>query len=357
MRHRNTSRNDDLTAAIERWFGEHARDLPWRTSPRDAYRSLVSEFMLQQTQVSRVLEKWDPFVRRFPTVQALAEAAEDDVLALWSGMGYYRRAKNLHRAAQAVVAEHGGRVPEELDHLVSLPGVGRYTAGAIASIAYGRSTPIVDGNVARVLMRIEGRDFAHGSAHGQAWAWEHATELVQAARDPAAFNEGLMELGAVVCTPAAPKCDECPVAAWCTARAEGKQNQIPRPKAKAAQKVMYCECVIVRDGRGRILVEQRGESGMWAGLWQAPTLEVLGRGLKKGAIRDWAGGQIELIESFVHQTTHREVRFRVWKGAAVPGQTKGSFRSEEQIGRLALSNPMRRILLGESGKGGGGAIS
>ncbi len=162
------ARDRSISEGIAAWFIESARALPWRVSPRDPYLSLVSEFMLQQTQVSRVLEKWGPFVSRFPTLKSLAAAKEDEVLALWSGMGYYRRAKNLHAAARKIWAEHGA-VPSDRDQLMKLPGGGRYTAGAIASIAFDQPVPIVDGNVARVLMRIEVEDFAHGAADGGRW--------------------------------------------------------------------------------------------------------------------------------------------------------------------------------------------
>jgi len=202
-------------SAVAGWFANVARDLPWRRR-RSGYHALVSELMLQQTQVARVVEKFEPFVRRFPTVAALAAAREDEVLAMWQGLGYYRRARLLHAAAKAIVERHRGRVPVR-DHaaLLALPGVGRYTAGAIGSIVAGERVPIVDGNVTRVFQRLAARK---GSASDRAvvdWAWEEARRYVAGARDPAAANEGLMELGATVCTPAAPRCDACPVSAMC----------------------------------------------------------------------------------------------------------------------------------------------
>src|SRR5690606_18237159 len=159
-----------------RWFHDHAREMPWRILPRDPYHALVSEFMLQQTQVSRVLEKFPAFLARFPTLRHLARADEQDVLAAWSGLGYYRRARNLHAAARAIADRFDGRVPASADDLRSLPGVGRYTAGAVASIVFNQPVPIVDGNVARVLIRLEGRDLA--ADEGQPWAWTRAAELV-----------------------------------------------------------------------------------------------------------------------------------------------------------------------------------
>jgi A/G-specific adenine glycosylase len=337
-----------IAAAIAGWFEASAREMPWRTRVRDPYVSLVSEFMLQQTQVSRVLEKFGPFVARFPTVQKLAAASEDDVLGLWSGMGYYRRAKNLHAAARVVVERFGGRVPDRVEALLELPGVGRYTAGAIASMVFGKAEPIVDGNVARVLMRIEGKDFAHGSAEGMAWAWERAEGLVaEAGVDRvrvASVNEGLMELGALVCTPKGPRCGECPVKGMCVAAAEERQDEIPRPKARVKKSRVYCEVVVVKDGRGRVLVERRGDDGMWAGLWQAPTWERA-KAARAREVADWIGGEVVLRERFEHQTTHREVRFAVWEAEGI-GDGKGRvFRSLAQIGKLGISNPQRRALM------------
>ena len=352
--------DQEFVRQVARWFGAAARPLPWRTSPRDPYRSLVSELMLQQTQVSRVLEKFDAFVARFSTVRELAQADERDVLAAWSGLGYYRRARLLHAAAKAIVERHGGRVPQELEALMSLPGLGRYTAGAIASIVFGKAAPIVDGNVARVLLRISAKPLA--ADKGVAWAWKQAERLAALAHDLgviASFNEGLMELGATTCTPGAPRCGSCPVADLCAARAKGKQGSIPKPKSKSAQKKLVCEVVVVSDSRGRLLVERRGlrgkSGGMWGGLWQAPTHEHAG----DSAVRGLAGllglpgvrvGKATL--EFEHITTHRRVLFRVRRVKVSsterllsPGRER-RWATREEVAELALSNPQRRILLG-----------
>jgi A/G-specific adenine glycosylase len=238
-----------MTAMVERWFGRHGRDLPWRATPRDAYRSLVSEVMLQQTQVSRVLPRYGAFLAAFPGLADLAAADEHDVLAAWTGLGYYRRARLLHAAARAVVGEHGGRMPESAEVLRRLPGVGAYTAGAIASIVHGRAEPIVDGNIARVLMRVHGRPGRHQDSAVMKWAWGRAAELVVTARRPGVFNEGMMELGAVVCTPRSPRCGACPLAKACVARACGRQEEIPMPKARAERTRVHCATAMVRDGR------------------------------------------------------------------------------------------------------------
>lgn len=363
---------NSLPDKLTRWFQANARDLPWRTLPaghRDPYSVLVAEAMLQQTQVSRVLERYDAFLARFPTIQSLAAADELDVLALWSGLGYYRRAKSLHAAAKAIISDHGGQFPRDSAALLKLPGVGRYTAGAIASLAFNTPAPIVDGNVARVLLRLHGMPLASDDKSIQPWLWERATELVaSAASSPppntnraGLFNEAIMELGATICTPppSLPACDRCPWKADCRARIDGTQTQIPLAKARAKQKNLFCAVALISRADGSLLVEQRPATGMWAGLWQAPTLEspdapptardlalALGGGLKPADLRPET--------SFEHQTTHRRVTFHIWRAAiAAPtfSPSRGLWLSTPRIQQLGLSNPQRRILL-ESAPGG-----
>lgn len=347
----------EVARRLERWIDRPgiARDLPWRTGragERDAYLALVSETMLQQTQVSRVRERYPRFIERFPTIQALAAADEHDVLAEWSGMGYYRRARNLHAAAKLIVAEHGGRVPQTAAALARLPGIGRYTAGAIASIAFGEPAPIVDGNVARVLLRIHGRPGASDDQRIGRWLWEQAGALSAAAERPGVLNESLMELGATVCVPApsAPRCDRCPVSGVCAARAAGTQLEIPRPRVRSRQRRLYCGSVVVRREDGCVLVEQRGPMGMWAGLWQAPTVESMDAAVTAAEAARLVGlpaRRLRPESSFEHQTTHRRVEFRVWRAEAdtrfVP--PRGVWMTAGRIERLGLSRPQRRILL------------
>lgn len=354
-----TQNHDDreLVRLLCDWFARSARPLPWRTGRRDPYHALVSELMLQQTQVLRVLEKYEPFVERFPTVLALADADEGEVLAAWSGLGYYRRARHLHAAARRICDEFDGVVPEGITELRTLPGVGRYTAGAIASICHGQAEPIVDGNVRRVLMRLGGKRLA--AAEGDRWAWERSAELVAiaGASDGAGpFNEGLMELGATLCVPRGPRCSACPVRGQCVAASRGEQEQIPAPGVRARQRELYCASVLVRDGRGRLLVETRPEAGMWAGMSQAPTLERDDRPATGRAVADWLGvGRVERVGRFTHQTTHRIVRFCIWDAGLVRAEQKrsltaarpgGRWASRRAIKDLPLSNAQRRILLG-----------
>lgn len=338
------ARDRRIVAQTRKWFAAAGRPLPWRTEPRDPYRSLVSELMLQQTQVSRVVERFQEFVRRFPTVEHLSRADESRVLALWSGLGYYRRARHLHAAAGEIVSRFGSRVPETVSELMTLPGVGRHTAGAISSIVFGRPEPIVDGNVARVLIRVEGRDVA--SDEGAAWAWERASGLVRLAQsDPGRFNEGLMELGATVCLPKSPRCGECPLRRECRALAAGAQDRIPRPRAVAARSRVFCAAVVVQDDRGRLLVERRDSSGMWAGLWQAPTLEGRARA-RRATVERWIGAPAQRIERFDHGATHRDLEFEVWSAAGPVSRAGAVYKSPREIAGLGLSSPMRRILLG-----------
>ncbi|MCB9848593.1 MAG: A/G-specific adenine glycosylase [Phycisphaeraceae bacterium] len=342
------SRDRAIARGIERWFQASARDLPWRTTPRDGYYALVSEAMLLQTQASRIAERFPPFIQRFPTIESLAEADEHDVLAQWSGLGYYRRAKNLHAAARAVVREHGGIVPRDASALRRLPGVGRYTAGSIASIVYDEPAPIVDGNVARVLLRLDGADLPPTASATIHRLWARAEDLVRAATSPALLNEGLMELGANICTPRSPGCDACPVRSSCVAHREGKQGDIPRPKPRPSQQVVHAASVVMRDAKGRLLVERRGDGGMWAGLWQAPTIEREGKTPTRASIDALTGGgRARRIAEFEHKTTHRIFRFTVY-AAPPPKRRRPDQRwvSAAEIEGLALARPQMRILQG-----------
>lgn len=345
----------ELPALVEDWFAGSARDLPWRRA-RSGYHALVSELMLQQTQVARVLERFRPFIERFPTPTALAAAPEDAVLAAWQGLGYYRRARLLHRAAKAVVERHGGEVPAD-DHaaLLALPGVGRYTAGAIASIVARVPAPIVDGNVARVFQRVAAREGSASDRGVVEWAWREAERFVQRAADPAAANEGLMELGATVCTPAAPKCGSCPLARECRARKEGRVDEIPAPKPRAARRdLVLVTARLVRAADGAVLLEQRPREGLWGGLWQPPAAECAdGREVAPRA----AGELLALPETVAlrptgevpFQTTHRAVVFVVFE-AGVRGAGAALARAgrrwvaPDELGDFALSNAAKRVL-------------
>lgn len=335
-----------LATAIERWFREHARDLPWRRE-RSGYRALVSECMLQQTQVSRVVERFEAFVARWPAVTALAAAGEDQVLSMWQGLGYYRRARRLHEAAKACVTRFGGRVPERATELAMLPGVGRYTAGAIASIVHGERAPIVDGNVARVLLRVHGRALDPSARPAQDWLWSTAQDLVEGASSPSRLNEGLMELGALVCTPRAPRCHACPWRSRCVARRDGTIDRIPAVVARAARPTVHWDTLVMRGVRGLVL-ERRSDRGLWAGLWQTPTVEHASVDAAKrfDPHEAWRGvGGLVEAGSFTVVTSPRRVAFRVWVAKPPRTMPEGWQRvPDEALDRHALSNAMRRVL-------------
>lgn len=339
-------RDDRLIRTISTWYQGNARALPWRIlrrGRRDPYRSLVSEFMLQQTQVSRVLERFEPFLERFPTIDALAEADEGEVLAAWSGLGYYRRARMLHAMAKAVRDEHGSKIPSQAASLMSLPGVGRYTAGAISSIVFGRREPLVDGNVMRVLQRLD----AHEGPPDAAWSWKRAEALVERADNPGLFNEGVMELGAVVCTPASPKCGQCPLARRCKARAQQRQDEIPEPRKRSERKALYASTVVAFDANGRVLIEQRPAKGLWAGLWQCPTIERVDRHATPGDVRALVGGQqVEAKSRFTFMTTHREVRFEVYRASTARLTGQRVWVRLDELDRLGMGNAQRKVLVG-----------
>src|SRR6185503_9991928 len=220
----------NVADALVGWYRGARRDLPWRRT-RDPYAIWVSEVMLQQTRVTVVVPYWQRWMARFPSPAALAGAPLDDVLAAWSGLGYYGRARNLHRGAREVVARYGGRLPDSAGELRTLPGIGRYTAGAIASMAFDRQEPLVDGNVARVLARVFAVEEDVKSAAGQNRLWQLAADLVPS-EAPGDFNQALMELGATLCAPAAPRCAGCPLAADCRAHREGRTDELPRLPAR-----------------------------------------------------------------------------------------------------------------------------
>lgn len=319
---------------------------------------LVSELMLQQTQASRVADRFGTFLERFPSVAALAQADEADVLAAWSGLGYYRRARLLHGAARAIVANHAGRFPTSAEALAGLPGVGRYTAGAVASMCFLGRTPAVDANVLRVVLRLEGRELAANDPGAVALCWSRAAALHREAprgrETPSLLNEALIELGAVVCAPRTPRCGECPIAGHCKAFAAGTQGRIPAKKAPPARAPRYFASVLVRDGRGRLAVARRPPTGLWAGLYQAPTVERADRMARPAEIRRALGleggrGSLWRVGGFDFQTTHRDCRFEVF-GAAEPAAAPEGWRflAPEQIAELGLSSPQRRVLLGLS---------
>lgn len=327
-----------LGRRLVEWFDAHKRALPWRTN-RDPYRVWVSEVMLQQTRVETVAPRYEAFLRRFPTVRHLAAAAEEDVLKEWEGLGYYSRARNLWLAAREVVARYGGSLPEHPDELARLPGIGRYTAAAIASIAFNHAAPAVDGNVLRVIARLYGIDEPVTQS-----AVKRRIEELTAAMIPhdraGDFTEALMELGALVCTPGRPDCRRCPWAEACAARREGTAAELPvRPKKQPSRIVHGAVAVVAAtppdggepSGRAplaaggserRVLVVRRPDDGLLAGMWEFPWVEVPvgaqdqeAAGLLEQALLDMCGvvaSYAGRLPDVTHVFSHLEWRLRVF---------------------------------------------
>ncbi len=260
---------DDFARALLAWFDTHGRrDLPWQ-HPRTPYRVWVSEIMLQQTQVSTVIPYFERFIARFPDVQTLAAAGRDDVLEHWAGLGYYARGRNLHKAAGIICQAHDGRLPENLDALQALPGIGRSTAAAILALAHGQRHAILDGNVKRVLARWHAVDGWPGHGSVAATLWQHAETHTPSTR-LADYTQAIMDLGATLCTRSRPACPACPVAAGCQARRHGTPQAWPARKPRRESPLRHTVFVIARDAEGRVLLERRPDSGVWGGLWCFP---------------------------------------------------------------------------------------
>ncbi len=255
---------------LRAWYAENGRHLPWRES-RNAYRVWISEIMLQQTTVAAVVPYFERFMRRFPTVKELASASLDDVLRLWEGLGYYSRARNIHKAA-ILLAEQDGCFPEEPDELEKLPGIGRYTAAAIASFAFGKSAGIVEANTLRLYCRLIGYRGNPRSKEALTRLWAFADEIVPR-HNVGAFNQALMDLGATLCRPRDPDCPVCPVRQHCAAFEEGSQDAIPAPKSRPAITYLTDVCLVV-ENQGRYLVRKRPEGELWAGLWDFPRFNI-----------------------------------------------------------------------------------
>jgi A/G-specific adenine glycosylase len=259
---------------LSAWYANSARDLPWRRTA-DPYRVWLSEIMLQQTQVETVKPYFERFLAAMPTLDALAQAEEQEVLRLWEGLGYYRRARQLHAAAQAIVQRHGGRFPDDAEAVGRLPGIGRYTAGAILSIAFDQRRPILEANTVRLFSRLLAYEGDPASSAGQKLLWA-AAEAVLPSRHPGKFNQALMELGSRICRPRQPDCETCPAARLCFARARGIESQLPRSKAKPPTEEVHEASALVRRG-GRVLLIQWPEGRRWAGLWDFPRFPITGQ--------------------------------------------------------------------------------
>lgn len=346
--------------ALLAWYDAERRDLPWRRT-RDPYAVWISEAMLQQTRVETVIPYWHRFLERFPDVASLARADLADVYELWAGLGYYSRARNLSRAAREIVERFAGELPDEVDALRTLPGIGRYTAGAIASIAFDRPEPVVDGNVERVLARLRGLRGPVGEPATARRLWDEAARLARGPR-PGDLNQALMELGATLCTPRAPRCEVCPLSPSCSASARGDAERIPNKPAKAAARPSQSVAALVLR-RGRALLVRREAGSLLGGFWELPGGEV-SRGEKPAAalaarLAERLGLDVTDVSpagAVRHCLTHRTLRVHLFAARARPGRLRRSGYEEhvwappERLAGLrstALTRKALRILLPE----------
>jgi A/G-specific adenine glycosylase len=336
-----------LQEALVCWYESRKRDLPWRKT-RDPYAIWVSEVMLQQTQVKTVLGYYERWMQRFPSLTALASADEADVLHVWQGLGYYSRARRLLAGARAVTNLHAGKLPRDVPALLALPGIGPYSAGAIASIAFGLPEPIVDGNVVRVLCRLFALEGDPARAPLKKELWRLARELVPSDR-PSAFNQSLMELGATLCTPTSPRCPECPVAKQCRALALGVERELPRLAKRKAPTAVATAAAYVRRGDAVLLRQMPNDALRWAGLWVLPFAE-LSRTEKAAAAAARALAEIGVkatANATLREVRHTITRFRLTLSVVactLAPRTGATLFTREQIEKLALPSVHARIV-------------
>ena len=335
--------------ALLSWFAWGQRDLPWRKT-KDPYRVWLSEIMLQQTRVAAVVPYYSRFLARFPNLTALARARTEAVLQRWAGLGYYSRARDLHRTAKEILAHHGGRFPRGYDAALSLPGIGRYTAAAVLSIAFGEPFAVLDGNVARVLARL-------GAVRGELRApatWKNLDDtahMLLAHDAPGDWNQAVMELGATICTPKSPHCGECPVAAWCRARKLGIAAELPAPRDKRKPVRVTLAAAVLLDSRGKTLLIRKGDGALFSRLWQFPVLEITANGaarlrqhLKKIFALTVDGGMTPLGAAR-HTVTFREVRLEPYlvRVAKLPEVQGARTPSLKRVADLPISGATRKI--------------
>jgi A/G-specific adenine glycosylase len=346
---------DAMRGALLEWYQRNQRRLPWRQTS-DPYAIWVSEIMLQQTQVATVLGYFDRFLNRFPTIEALANADLSDVHRLWEGLGYYRRATQMHEAAKRIEREHGGRFPELWDEVRKLPGIGRYTASAIVSFAWDQPYSILEANTQRLYARYIAWEEPLATTRSQKVLWQFADRLV-VAQGMGQINHALMDLGAMICTPRNPDCLACPIARWCSAHRLGKVSRIPAAKPPKVYTELEEWVVLVVDRKGRWLVRRCGEGERWAGLFDFPRFDVTGRKSleeQHQAIADQAGrilgravAPVEPVGSLRHAVTRYRIELSVWTGRPLAGRWRSSsdllWVAPEELAKLPFSSSGRKI--------------
>ena len=343
-----------LVPPLLAWFSTNARDLPWRRT-RDPYAIWVSEIMLQQTQVKTVIPYWDRWLRELPTIQAAAKASPAKLHKLWEGLGYYTRVRNLQKAAQQIVAQHAGKFPKNFDDILALPGVGRYTAGAISSIAVDQPRPILDGNVIRVLIRIFGIGENARDKETNAQLWHLAEALVSHASrnthhtSPCShLNQSLMELGALICTPRSPQCGVCPVNKLCVAREKGLQEQLPN-LGKRVKTTNRRFIAFVAEHNGKFLVRQRPTGVVNAHLWEFPNVEVSAEATPHDVTKSFfktSPAKLEKLCVIKHSITRYRITLEAWQvhSASTVAGPSDVWLASPQLRRRAFTAAHKRIL-------------
>ena len=329
------------------WFRKQGRDLPWRRT-RNPFRIWISEIMLQQTQVDTVIPYYQRFLKVFPTVEVLAKADLSRVLKIWEGLGYYSRARHLHQAAKRIVDQFNGRIPDRLNDLLSLPGIGRYTAGAILSIAHNKEAPILDGNVKRVLSRLHAVATILGETKTEKLLWTLSESLIPRGH-AGSFNEALMDLGATVCTPKRPSCSLCPLRNLCRAKAIGNPERYPtKAKKRKIPHVNGVSAVIVKDGK--VLLHQRPPRGFSGGLWEFPNWRVQGEKNRSRRLAKWIKEERNLgvavkgrIGIFEQTYSHFKLTLHVYDCQALYGEGSGRWVGIRSLNRFPMSRIHRRI--------------
>jgi len=343
--------------AIVHWQLVHGRHgLPWQNTA-DPYRIWLSEIMLQQTQVTTVIGYYERFLQRFPTIRTLAEASQDEVMPYWAGLGYYARARNLHRCAQVICESWGGEFPREAADIMTLPGIGRSTAAAIAAFSHGERSPIMDGNVKRVFTRYFGIEGEPSTRAVEQLLWQMAEQVVEAAPadlDMKAYTQGLMDLGSTVCTRGRPACEACPLAQGCRARAQGRQHELPTPKRRKQQAERHCT-VLILESAGSVLMHQRPSSGIWGGLLSLPQFDS-SRELESACVH-WGLtlAPAQKMAGLSHTFTHFKLHIEPWlvvssKGLVMEPAADHLWLPISDLPQAALPAPVRKLLDGLYGR-------
>lgn len=340
----------DFATRICAWHAEHGRhELPWQASD-DPYRIWLSEVMLQQTQVATVIPYYHRFLERFPNIETLARATQEEVMPYWAGLGYYARARNLHRCAQVLISEHGGRFPATSEEIARLPGIGRSTAAAIAAFSYGERSPIMDGNVKRVFTRFFGIQGYPGlrAVEQRLWALaELALEQAPPGLDMTAYTQGLMDLGSQTCRRGKPLCDKCPLAPDCEAKRLGLQHAIPERRPRRTIPERQCAMLLLH-GNGHVLLEMQPQPGVWGGLWSLPRFDSSEELVENCVARGITVTEAARMATFVHGFTHFRLHIEPWLVEALPtiseplpGQRWTRF---DDLDQTAVPAPVRTLL-------------